>query len=512
MKTPIDLGRASRWVVIALAMASLISAAPVGRWPQGWLNWPSDNSPETDTPEDVIPPEFRYPTNTPTTTSTSTATSTRTTTPSPTATLTPTPLTPVAGSTWTGGEIGAGGHWTGTITYAFNDSGSIAWTQAQKDLIRAVVRQYTVLGIPIVEVPPDASPNLPLTWSDLGNGKETIEGKVKEVFGTPTAILFNSNNGFGWFIDPNPTIDKQIPGALIDLFSVATHEFGHALGLGHLDLPNDVMYPVASHHRMRLGHVDWILLANLYNITIPAPAGAPAFTPTNTPSPSPTPSNTVTATWTGTPSPVPTPANTSANVKVRVTVVAHLANCRFGPNAAFGYVFGLRAGDLMDAVGRDSTGNWLLIQPISGRENQAWISVKDQNGNPEVQLTGDVMSLPDESANLHLPTSPLVKPTGGSVTKGTGNTIVAKWAPVAIVNNTEQTKNNTALYIFQYSTSENNKTVYHTQAVNDTSFTIPPTTSGFAPILSATVIVQETISDGETAYSETSLDMSSLGP
>src|ERR1700730_16699566 len=37
-------------------------------------------------------------------------------------------------------------------------------------------------------------------------------------------------------------------GADVDLFSIALHEAGHALGLGHSDTPGDVMYPYYSKH------------------------------------------------------------------------------------------------------------------------------------------------------------------------------------------------------------------------------------------------------------------------
>jgi hypothetical protein len=35
-------------------------------------------------------------------------------------------------------------------------------------------------------------------------------------------------------------------GANVDLYSVALHETGHALGLGHSDRPGAVMYPITS--------------------------------------------------------------------------------------------------------------------------------------------------------------------------------------------------------------------------------------------------------------------------
>jgi hypothetical protein len=71
-------------------------------------------------------------------------------------------------------------------------------------------------------------------------------------------------------------------GANTDLFSVALHELGHALGLGHSDSPSDVMYP---YYKMvtTLNSGDIATVQTLYPAAEqPAPAPAPTPTPTPT--------------------------------------------------------------------------------------------------------------------------------------------------------------------------------------------------------------------------------------
>lgn len=74
-------------------------------------------------------------------------------------------------------------------------------------------------------------------------------------------------------------------GTTTDLFSVTLHELGHALGLGHSDNPNDVMYPYYK-QVTGLAAGDIAAIQTMYaaqGSVAPAPAPAP------TPAPSPTP-------------------------------------------------------------------------------------------------------------------------------------------------------------------------------------------------------------------------------
>lgn len=83
-------------------------------------------------------------------------------------------------------------------------------------------------------------------------------------------------------------------GLDVDLYSVVLHELGHALGLGHNDDPNSVMYPY--YRRVNaLRPADITEIRKLYAATagavtppaIPPPAPTPALAPTPLPTPPP---------------------------------------------------------------------------------------------------------------------------------------------------------------------------------------------------------------------------------
>jgi hypothetical protein len=111
----------------------------------------------------------------------------------------------------------------------------------------------------------------------------------------------------------NMHLDADEPwaaGTNVDLFSVALHEAGHALGLGHSDLPGSVMYP---YYKMTTGLTadDIAGIQALYGSTA-APAPTPDPTPTPTPTPDPTPAPVPAPTPAPTPAPAPAPTPTPA--------------------------------------------------------------------------------------------------------------------------------------------------------------------------------------------------------
>lgn len=144
-----------------------------------------------------------------------------------------------------------------------------------------------------------------LGWASQGSG--SVLAVTCSWYGGSAGGGFAAASEFDMAIDPKWTWTTGSP-INVDLQSVITHEFGHALGLNHSGDSSAVMYfsyPAGTNRRMLTGD-DTAGEQAIY----PAGGGLPTNTPTPAPTNTPTPTRTPTATPTNPPGgPTSNPTN-----------------------------------------------------------------------------------------------------------------------------------------------------------------------------------------------------------
>ena len=146
---------------------------------------------------------------------------------------------PLIGDGWAGP-----GHGTASLQYAFTSvTAKLGAAQAQSEIVRAFEEWAKYIQVTFRPTSNTTAPrtlNVLFARGDHGDGYpfDGPGGVLAHTFfpapPNPESIAgdLHFDDDENWHI-----------GAATDVFSVALHETGHALGLGHSDRPGDVMYP-----------------------------------------------------------------------------------------------------------------------------------------------------------------------------------------------------------------------------------------------------------------------------
>ena len=174
-----------------------------------------------------------------------------------------------------------------TITYFFINGTERISGNTERELIRQAFALWSSeTSLTFTETSSRQDADIVIGWAEGEHG----DG---DAFDGPGDVLAHASY-------PNPYEDRQVflhiddaerwvnsDTQNVDLLTVAAHEIGHALGLGHSDDRNALMYPSYSEPHRFLGQDDIAGIQSLYGLASEAPSAPELPKPNETPPQSP---------------------------------------------------------------------------------------------------------------------------------------------------------------------------------------------------------------------------------
>jgi len=200
----------------------------------------------------------------------------------------------------------------------------------------------------------------------------------------------------------NPAESWHI-GSTTDVYTVALHELGHSLGLGHTDNPADVMYPY-YHFGTPLSTNDVAGVQSMYGAVAAAVSGSGTVHPP----PAPTISLTVR-----------TPADGSSTLSSSATFAGSLLNPTGTPEVAWQSSNGQSG---RATIGSTPVGAWTAAVPLASGANMITVTATDSSSHSisrVVRVTRNSAGLTQNgvvSSGGSVPAISVTSPKSGSVT------------------------------------------------------------------------------------------------